>query len=54
LAHQVARYDKHRADLENSWVNLATTVVIAHYNAAVELEFMSMWREALIDYEKAG
>ena len=28
--------------------------MIAHYNAAVELEFMSRWLEALTDYEKAG
>jgi len=35
-------------------VNLATTAVIAHYNAAVELEFMSRWREALAEYEKAA
>ena len=35
-------------------MNLATTAVIAHYNAAVELEFMSSWREALEQYEKAS
>ncbi len=40
--------------LESQWVNLATTAVIAHYNAAVELEFMSLWREALTEYEKAA
>jgi len=40
--------------LESQWVNLATTAVIAHYNAAVELEFMSRWREALSEYEKAA
>lgn len=35
-------------------MNLATTAVIAHYNAAVELEFMSCWREALAEYEKSA
>lgn len=35
-------------------MNLATTQVIANYNSAVELEFMSMWREALEAYEKAS
>ena len=40
-------------DFEAQWVNLATTAVISHYNAAVELEFMSKWKEALVDYEKA-
>ena len=39
--------------MESQWVNLATTAVIAHYNAAVELEFTSSWREALEQYEKA-
>ena len=39
--------------MENQWINLATTAVIAHYNAAVELEFTSSWREALDQYEKA-
>jgi hypothetical protein len=24
-------------------VNLASTAIIAHYNAAAELEFMSLW-----------
>ena len=40
-------------ELEQQWVNLATTGVIAHYNAAVELEFMSKWQEALVEYEHA-
>lgn len=31
-------------------MNLATTGVIAHYNSAVELEFMSDWKEALGQY----
>lgn len=35
-------------------MNLATTAVIAHYNAAVELEFMSSWKEALEQYERAA
>ena len=29
-----------RSDLENQWNNLATTATIAHYNVAVELEYM--------------
>ena len=33
---------------------MATTAVIANYNSAVELEFMSQWREALKSYEKAA
>lgn len=33
---------------------MATTQVIAYYNSAVELEFLSMWREALNAYEKAA
>ena len=37
-------------DLETQWVNNATTCVIAHYNSAVELEFMSSWKEALVEY----
>ena len=37
-------------DLETQWMNLATTGVIAHYNSAVELEFMSDWKEALGQY----
>ena len=40
-------------ELEASWINLATTAVISHYNVAVELEFMSKWKEALVEYEKA-
>ena len=35
-------------------MNLATTGVIAHYNAAVELEFMSSWKQALDQYERAA
>ena len=34
-------------------INLTTTVVIAHYNAAVELEFMHLWLEAQDEYETA-
>ena len=40
-------------DLETQWVNNATTCVIAHYNSAVELEFMSSWKEALAEYLSA-
>lgn len=46
--------ENRKVDLENQWVNLATTAVIAHYNAAVELEFNSLWKQALSHYEKAG
>ena len=38
VIHEMIEDEK---ELEASWVNLATTGVIAHYNAAVELEFMS-------------
>lgn len=41
------------SDLETQWVNLATTGVIAHYNSACELEFMSSWNEALNEYTNA-
>ena len=34
-------------------MNNATTCVIAHYNSAVELEFMSSWKEALAEYLSA-
>jgi len=39
--------------LQASWVTIATTAVIAHYNAAVESEFMSLWKEAEKEYETA-
>jgi hypothetical protein len=32
---------------------MKTTYVIAHYNAAVELEFQHLWAEASRMYEKA-
>lgn len=35
-------------------VNLASTAIIAHYNAAVELEFMSLWSEAKEEFETAA
>ena len=40
-------------DLQTQWINNATTCVIAHYNTAVELEFMSEWKEALEEYVAA-
>lgn len=54
LKQELLKCETDKLDLENQWVNLATTAVIAHYNAAVELEFMSMWREALSEYEKSA
>ena len=54
LTKELAKCKQLRIDLENQWVNLATTAVIAHYNSAVEYEFMSMWRESLGAYEKAA
>lgn len=54
MENEVAQHEQLKIDLENQWINLATTAVIAHYNAAVELEFMSLWRESLLAYEKAA
>ena len=54
LEREVGKQEQHKVDLENQWINLATTAVIAHYNSAVELEFMSQWRESLKSYEKAA
>lgn len=47
LRIELNRMEENKVELENQWINLATTAVIAHYNAAVELEFMSSWKEAL-------
>ena len=54
IADDSYRLEARKQELENQWVNLATTGVIAHYNAAVELEFMSMWRESLLEYERSA
>ena len=32
------------------WNNVSTTSAIAHYNAAVELEYLKMWPEALTQF----
>ena len=45
---ELERMEGTKIELENQWVNLATTAVIAHYNAAVENEFLSSWKEALV------
>lgn len=34
--------------------NLSTTAVIAHYNAAVELEHLTLWSEAAEEYKRAA
>jgi len=33
---------------------MTNTAVVAHYNAAVELEHMCLWREAQDEYDKAA
>ena len=40
-------------DEEGTVRNLTTTAVIAHFNAAVELEHLCMWQEAQDEYETA-
>jgi hypothetical protein len=34
--------------------NMTSTAVIAHYNAAVELEYMFLWHEASEEYATAA
>lgn len=43
----------HEKNLYSQWVNIATTTVIAYYNAAVESEFTCQWKEALELYQEA-
>ena len=40
------RFEGESPNLTGCWVNIATTAVISHYNAAVELEFLKRWKEA--------
>ena len=38
------------ASLSSMWENMKTTYVIAHYNAAVELEYMKNWTGSAMMY----
>ena len=39
--------------LNGMWENMKSTYVIAHYNAAVELEFQHLWLDAAKMYQRA-
>jgi hypothetical protein len=53
ITDSVELVDLSSAALSSMWENMKTTYVIAHYNAAVELEFLKNWTDAYLMYQKS-